>query len=81
MDRDLLEHQMAVVMGQLHALGGFLQAMAIEHPNPRQLAISAAKIAQVGLAKIESQAVPDGAIDGYQWMMSELRKAIPAGPA
>lgn len=63
--------------GQIHALQAFLQAMCLTHPNPAVLYRDAQANLQVGLAKIESQAVSDRVVLGFQWMSAEMLSAVP----
>lgn len=69
--------RIAFLTGEMHALHAVVQALCVTHPDHAMLLRDVQANLQVGLAKIESQPVPDVAVRGYQWMADELLRAIP----
>jgi hypothetical protein len=72
------ERAIAYLVGEVHALFMFSQALAQVHPHPEQLLATLEIAEQLGLAHLEPHPVQDAVIDGYQHVISGLRKALGA---
>ena len=62
--------------GQIHALLTFAQVLAMNHPNPRQLLSEFEAAEQVGLANTENQLANERLVEGYQFAVGQIRKAL-----
>jgi hypothetical protein len=52
----------------------FAQALAMIHPNHRQLLSEVQRAGQRGLSSAASAPVPDATVEGYQYVMDGLLK-------
>ena len=64
------------LVGEVHALVMFAQILAVSSPHARQVLSNLEVADQVGLAKIESEPVGDDAVQGYQFVVGELRRVL-----
>lgn len=71
-----VHHAISFQMGEIHALFMFAQMLARQHHSPKALLPHLAEIEQLGLAGIEPHPVPDATIEGFQFVIEGLRKAI-----
>jgi hypothetical protein len=66
------------LMGEVHGLVTFSQALALAYSHPDALLACLGIFEQSGLANLESQPVPDSAVEGYQFVLGGIRKAVEA---
>lgn len=80
-DTNPAQRALFFLTGEIHALFMFSQALAKSHPDPERLRAELEIAAQHGLAKIEPLPVSDAAIEGYQYIMAGLQKAVATAAA
>ena len=73
-------HAISFLVGEVHALVTFSQALALSHPDPGALLACLSILEQAGLANLESQPVPDASVEGYRFVIAGIRKAAEAAP-
>jgi len=72
-----LDHAVKMLMGEVHALNLFAQALARSHPQRRILLAELDQAEPRGLASLEYIPTRDEAlIEGYQFVMAAVRKAL-----
>ena len=71
-------HAIAFLTGEVHALFLFSQVLASLHPNHALLLAHIDSAAQQGLANVEVLPVEDAVIEGYQFAIEGIRKAVKA---
>jgi hypothetical protein len=77
-----VDHAIAILTGQVHALFMTCQAMGKAHPNPEDLLSRFEYAAQAGLASIENLPLKkDDVIDGYQFAAAGIRTVLEAAVA
>jgi hypothetical protein len=81
MSPEQTEHAISFVTGEVHALFMFSQAVAMSHPNPQALQLRLEEVAQHGLASIEMHPVGDAVIEGFQFAVGAMRKAVESAMA
>lgn len=76
MSPDKVSHAISFLMGEVHALFVATQTLARTHHDPASLLTLFDFSEQSGLAMTEGAPVPDAVVEGYQFAMAGLRKAI-----
>lgn len=74
-------HSILYLMGEVHALLMFAQAVGNTHPAREQLAAEFATLSQLGLAHLEQLPnAGDVVIDGYQFATGAIRRIVEGTP-
>ena len=70
----------ATLMGEVHALFMFCQALAKDWPDREQIFQNIDEMHQRGLASIGAAPVPEATIAGFEYVLEGLRRAAAANP-
>ena len=70
----------AVLMGEVHALFMFCQALAKDWPDRPQIFQAIDEMQQRGLASIGAEAIPEATITGFELVFEGLRRAAALNP-
>jgi hypothetical protein len=77
----LFESRIAFVTGEVHALLMFCQILARTHPNPETVVAGLEVVEQKGVAQIGGSLVSDSTVEGFRFVIDELRKLAEAAAA
>lgn len=66
--------------GEVHALLTFAQVLATIHPDRDRLRAEFQVAEQVGLARVETQLVGEKLVQGYQFAVAQIQRALEDRP-